>query len=255
MEEMTVKLTERCERLRDRLIRTDPIICPERAVLWTESYRQTESEPPVIRAAMALKHTLSNMTIHIYDDELLVGNQGSALRAAPMHPQINLWFLNELDQFEKRTSSRFLISEDAKQKLRSVESYGEEAALRYSSEVSFTPAELRSLLGDEVLAGAPEGWFGAVSYTHGGGVDTMQIGKKSYPGTELRRLLGLNSTVFTVSVDSNTIVFHVLGYGHRVGMSQYGANHMAQQGFDYRVILQYYYQGAEVEKIAASENP
>ena len=123
MEEMTVKLTERCERLRDRLIRTDPIICPERAVLWTESYRQTESEPPVIRAAMALKHTLSNMTIHIYDDELLVGNQGSALRAAPMHPQINLWFLNELDQFEKRTSSRFLISEDAKQKLRSVESY------------------------------------------------------------------------------------------------------------------------------------
>ena len=139
--------------------------------------------------------------------------------------------------------------------LRSVESYGEEAALRYSSEVSFTPAELRSLLGDETLAGAPEGWFGAVCYTHGGGVDTMQIGKKSYPGTELRRLLGLNSTVFTVSVDFNTIVFHVLGYGHRVGMSQYGANHMAQQGFDYRVILQYYYQGAEVQKIAASGNP
>lgn len=120
---MAVEMTERCKRIRERLVYTDPIICPERAVLWTESYKQTEDQPPVIRAAMALKETLSKMTIHIYEDELLVGNQGSALRAAPLHPQINLWFLNELDSFEKREGSRFLISEEAKEKLRSVEEY------------------------------------------------------------------------------------------------------------------------------------
>ena len=120
---MAVKLSDRCERIRDTIIRTDPIICPERAVLWTESYRQSENQPPVVRAALALKHTLSNMTIRIYEDELLVGNQGSARRAAPVHPQINLWFLNELDRFEKRSGSRFLISEDTKEKLRSIREY------------------------------------------------------------------------------------------------------------------------------------
>ncbi|HIX58931.1 MAG TPA: glycyl radical protein [Candidatus Blautia gallistercoris] len=120
---MAEVMTERCKRIRERLVNTDPIICPERAVLWTESYRKTEQEPPVIRAALALKETLSKMTIHIYEDELLVGNQGSALRAAPLHPQINLWFLNELDTFEKRQGSRFLISESAKEQIRSVEEY------------------------------------------------------------------------------------------------------------------------------------
>ena len=120
---MSVKLSDRCERIRNAIICADPIICPERAVLWTESYQQTEDQPPVVRAALALKHTLSNMTIHIYEDELLVGNQGSARRAAPIHPQINLWFLNELDRFDKRSGSRFLISEDTKEKLRSLEGY------------------------------------------------------------------------------------------------------------------------------------
>ncbi|MGI6069176.1 MAG: glycyl radical protein [Blautia sp.] len=120
---MTREMTERCRRLRERLVNTDPIICPERAVLWTESYKKTEDQPPVIRAALALKETLSRMTIHIYEDELLVGNQGSALRAAPLHPQINLWFLKELDSFEKREGSRFLITEEAKEQIRSVEAY------------------------------------------------------------------------------------------------------------------------------------
>lgn len=120
---MAVALSDRCTRIRQAIIDTDPIICPERAVLWTESYQNTESDPPVVRAAKALKHTLSRMSIHIYDDELLVGNQGSGRRAAPIHPQINLWFLEELDRFEKRSGSRFLISEEAKEKLRSVKDY------------------------------------------------------------------------------------------------------------------------------------
>ncbi|MEI6100503.1 MAG: pyruvate formate lyase family protein, partial [Eubacteriales bacterium] len=109
--------TMRIQKLRERLVDADPIICPERAVLWTESYQENECQPNVIKAALALKNTLSKMTIRIYDDELLVGNQGSSLRAAPLHPQINLWFMNELDRFELRDGSKFIISAETKDKL------------------------------------------------------------------------------------------------------------------------------------------
>ena len=117
------EMTQRIKTLRERLVATDPIICPERALLWTQSYRENEAEPPVIKAALALKKTLSEMTIRIYDDELIVGNQGSALRAAPLHPQINLWFMDELDRFEARQGSRFKISDDTKQKLKETMEY------------------------------------------------------------------------------------------------------------------------------------
>ena len=120
---MSKRATKRIERIRNLLVDTEPIICPERAVIWTESYKKTENQPSVIRAAVALKDTLEKMTILIHQDELLVGNQGRARRAAPLHPQINLWFLDELDTFEKREGSRFRISEDAKEKIRLVAPY------------------------------------------------------------------------------------------------------------------------------------
>ncbi len=110
--------TERIVRIRERLIDTDPVVCAERALIWTESYKTTEHLPQVLRAAIALRETLAKMSIHINDDELLVGNQGSGLRSAPLHPQINTWFLNELDLFEKRKGSRFLIPEESKKALR-----------------------------------------------------------------------------------------------------------------------------------------
>lgn len=122
---MGAAATKRIERIREKLIEAEPIICPERAVIWTESYKRSENQPPVIRAAMALKDTLEKMTVSIYEDELLVGNQGSARRAAPLHPQINLWFLKELDLFEKREGSRFQISESAKEQIREAASYWE----------------------------------------------------------------------------------------------------------------------------------
>lgn len=134
--------------------------------------------------------------------------------------------------------------------LQSVESFGEKAAPRYESETIYTASQLREMLPKAKLDGPPEGWFGTVSYTNGGGVDSMEIGGKAYSGTELRSLLGLNSTCFTVSCAGDTFTFSVRGYGHRVGMSQYGANYMAAQGFDYRTILQYYYRGTEIKKLS-----
>ena len=77
----------------------------------------------------------------------------------------------------------------------------------------------------------------------------MTIGGVAYRGTTLRTLLGLRSTVFSVQVDDNRIIFHTKGYGHRVGMSQYGANAMAKQMYDYKDILLYYYTGVEIVQL------
>ncbi len=98
------------------------------------------------------------------------------------------------------------------------------------------------------LEGEPQSWFGDVSETPGGGVDTMVIGGVSYRGTTLRSLLGLRSTVFTVTVEENNITFSTFGYGHRVGMSQYGAEAMARNGSTYQQILQHYYPGTDLEE-------
>ena len=136
--------------------------------------------------------------------------------------------------------------------LQAVESPGEQDALRYESEAAFPEDELRAILNkaapEAKLDGPSEGWFGELFLTEGGGVASVTIGGEDFTGTQLRSLLGLNSTRFTVTCGDGEVVFHVRGFGHRVGMSQYGANAMAKLGFDYRAILQYYYRGAGIEK-------
>ena len=129
--------------------------------------------------------------------------------------------------------------------LQSTSSPGEENAAHYSDTVSFGVEEFRTLLQTE-LTGDPKDWFGAVTYTTGGGVATMEIGGVTYQGTQLRQLLGLRSTDFTVTVTDSQITIQTHGYGHRVGMSQYGADAMAASGSDYTKILAHYYTGTNL---------
>lgn len=136
--------------------------------------------------------------------------------------------------------------------LQAVESPGEEHAAYHTDTVTFTPEEFQAALG-VTLPGTPDSWFGAVTYTDGGGVDTMVIGDGTYRGTELRKLLGLRSTAFTVSAGEK-ILITTRGYGHRVGMSQYGADAMALAGSDYGEILAHYYQGTVLTPLSAVEN-
>ena len=114
--------------------------------------------------------------------------------------------------------------------------------------VTFKPKEFQAKLG-VTLEGDPTDWIGKITYTAGGGVDTIQIGQKTYSGVKLRSLLGLRSTVFTVTASSNAIVFETRGYGHRVGMSQYGADAMAVTGSSYDQILAHYYPGTALTKL------
>jgi stage II sporulation protein D len=74
----------------------------------------------------------------------------------------------------------------------------------------------------------------------------MVIGGTTYKGTTLRQKLGLRSTAFTMTAVGDHITVTTRGYGHRVGMSQYGAEAMAAQGSTYEQILRHYYKGTEL---------
>lgn len=132
--------------------------------------------------------------------------------------------------------------------LQATESPGEERATHYTDTRTFTAEEFQSALGVS-LRGSPSTWLGMTTYTAGGGVATMEIGDKSYKGTQLRTLLGLKSTAFTMTVEGDSITVTTRGYGHRVGMSQYGADAMAAGGSTYAEILTHYYQGVKIDKI------
>jgi len=99
---------------------------------------------------------------------------------------------------------------------------------------------------EAVLAGSPSSWFGTVEHSEGGSVSQITVGGVSVKGTELRSLYTLRSAAFTVEPGETEITFHVTGFGHGVGMSQYGANAMAKQGKSYRDILSWYYTGVAV---------
>ena len=117
---------------------------------------------------------------------------------------------------------------------------------RYNGEsVSFSATEFQEKLG-VTLKGNPESWFGTVTYTVGGGVDQIRIGGTIYKGTVLREKLGLRSTDFSISTTDTAVSFITNGYGHRVGLSQYGADAMAATGSDYESILLHYYSGSRV---------
>ena len=80
-----------------------------------------------------------------------------------------------------------------------------------------------------------------------GRIDELNINNKVFKGTEIRRLLSLRSTDFKINVSDN-ISITTKGYGHGVGMSQYGANEMAKNGSSYEEILKHYYQNIDIVK-------
>ena len=131
--------------------------------------------------------------------------------------------------------------------LKSVESPGEEGASAYTQTLDFTPEEFSETLG-RTLVGSPENWITVTVRTEGGGVAEMVICGEAYTGVELRTLLGLRSTAFTVEPSCEMISITTKGYGHRVGMSQYGAEAMAVSGKTFCQILAHYYPGTVMEQ-------
>jgi len=120
--------SRRIQTLRSFLLDQPPTICSQRAVLVTESYQKNEREQTHLKRAMALRNVLENMSIFILDGELLVGNQASTPRSAPIFPEFSInWLIDELDgnpvRPDARQGDRFLISPEDEQRLRDIAPY------------------------------------------------------------------------------------------------------------------------------------
>ncbi len=111
--------TPRMAAYREKMLSIQPRVCAERAVLATESEREHRAEPLAVRRARLLQRVLEGMTIYIEPETLLVGNQASSNRAAPVFPEYAFdWLIKELDEFDRRDGDRFQISEADKARLR-----------------------------------------------------------------------------------------------------------------------------------------
>lgn len=135
--------------------------------------------------------------------------------------------------------------------LQSVETpEGEETVPNYRSTAVFSAGELRDrlreALPDAVLEGSPSNWFTNILQQPSGMVTSLSVGGVEVGGNRLRTILDLRSACFTISFDGDEVTFSVSGYGHGVGMSQYGANVLAENGMTYQEILKWYYTGTEV---------
>lgn len=131
--------------------------------------------------------------------------------------------------------------------LRAVSSPGEEGADYYTDTKVFDREVFCAAL-DISPSGNPEKWIGRPTYTPGGGVAAIVIGGREFTGTQLRSLLGLRSTAMSFLTEDDRITVTTKGFGHRVGMSQYGADAMAVAGYGYREILEHYYPGTSLEQ-------
>ena len=130
---------------------------------------------------------------------------------------------------------------------------GEEVP-NYHSTVTLTEeackAKLLAKYPGADLSGDPSGWFSNTVSNSAGGVESMKVGGVTVSGQALRTLFALRSTSFTVSAGAEGVTFAVTGYGHGVGMSQYGANALAREGKRCEEILKWYYTGVEVARYA-----
>lgn len=129
--------------------------------------------------------------------------------------------------------------------LQSVESPGEESAAYYEDTEYFTAEQFARALSVQ-LTGEPASWITGVVYTQGGGIANVTVCGKTFTGRQLRSLLGLRSTNISMKATADGVTVETKGFGHRVGMSQYGAQAMSEAGNTYQQILAHYYVGANI---------
>lgn len=118
-----------------------------------------------------------------------------------------------------------------------------EVTITYSTEQVYTMLQSLGLTPDD----DPTGWFGGASLDDAGYVASMEVCGSTFSGTTLRSAFSLRSASFTVSYSDGLFSFTTHGYGHGVGLSQYGAKAMAEGGADWQKILLYYFPGCQIE--------
>lgn len=130
---------------------------------------------------------------------------------------------------------------------------GEEVP-NWRSQVTVTTAQFRKLVKEQYptadFSGPVNRWLRDFVWQPSGTVSRVNVGGVELTGGQVRKLLGLRSACFSVSAQGDELTFQTIGYGHGVGMSQYGANALAKQGKDFREILGWYYSGVQVQTMS-----
>lgn len=137
--------------------------------------------------------------------------------------------------------------------LKSAASPYDEQAPGYSSTAVFSENEFKNIIlsagkGAD-LSALPKNWYKNENRSEGGAVLSCNIGGAVFKGTEIRSLFSLRSHNYTLSYADGTFTFNVKGYGHGVGMSQWGAKYYAEEGKSYKDILKIYYNGISFSKL------
>ena len=130
--------------------------------------------------------------------------------------------------------------------LKSVSSEYDNTNKNYNSTITLTYNEISNKLKNSIDSNTK---FNIISRTSGNRVKEIEINGTTYSGVEFRKLLNLRSADFSIENNGANVVISTNGYGHGVGMSQYGANGMANNGSSYRDILLHYYTGVSIKNI------
>ncbi len=175
-------LTPRMQQFREAVLEKKPYIDATRALLVTETYQKYKNQPPVMKRALMLKNILEKMPIYIEDETLIVGNQASSNKDAPIFPEYTMKFvIDELDTFEKRDGDVFYITEKTKEELRAIAPFWENNNLRAKGE---------ALLPEEVNVFMETGFFGMEGKLNSGdahlAVDYQKLLKIGLIGYEKR---------------------------------------------------------------------
>lgn len=138
--------------------------------------------------------------------------------------------------------------------LKSVKSPGEEVASKYISKVKFSYEQFANCLNNwnskcNIRIKNIKNQICILERSRAGGVLKVRVGNKNISGTKFRMIFNLNSSNFHIDFCQNKIIVTCRGYGHGVGMSQWGSKSMAGKGYNYKEILTHYYKGTEVTKL------
>ena len=154
--------------------------------------------------------------------------------------------------FHSTSSGKTEASKDVwggdKPYLVSVSSPGDKESPKYKSKVEMTLSEFKKI-AEENIAGVDfsKGIADKIERSDAGGIKEITIGGITIRGTQFRSIFGLRSTNAVIGISGDKVTFDVTGYGHGVGMSQYGADAMAVSGKTWQEILNYYYPGTTLE--------
>lgn len=195
----------------------------QREEKWGEDFDKYESK------LKSIVKSVENLAVY-YDDELCV-TAFHAISGGKTESAENIW----------GEKVPYLVS---------VKSTGDNLSPQYSSTVVFEKDEFiqiaKDLTGNKSIKNLKNS-LKIQEKSKSGTVLKVTLEKKDFTGEQIRKAFSLRSPVFTIKATEKTVTFNVTGYGHGVGMSQYGADFMARQGSSYEEILKHYYKGVEIK--------